>query len=155
MMPISKNTSFMFILLILAITCAKEKDEPANESDQETIDEVKTASKAATDWKKFNHTSEKLLAITATNLKSLSALHAKTLNVDEKDSLFLIYVQSNNEYLELKSRLAHENAAFEKDIIKYNPQSEIKYRAFKNKFFSDVLDLNANIEDTLDEIGAD
>lgn len=145
----------MFILLILAITCAKEKDEPTNERSDETIEEVKTASKAASEWKKFNNTSEKLLAITATNLKSLSALQAKTLNVDEKDSLFLIYAQSNNQYLELESRLARENAAFERDIINYNPQSEIKYRAFKNEFFSDVLDLNANIEDILDEIRAD
>jgi hypothetical protein len=148
MKSIAKNSSFILILFTLAITCVKDKNESGIESDYKTIEETQ----ALMIWKKFNSTSEKLLAITATNLKSLSALRGKTPNVDEKDSLSFIYVQSNNQYLELKARLAHENSAFEKDVVNYNPQNEIRYRTFRNEFLSDILDLNTNIEDLLEEI---
>lgn len=155
MKPIAKNSSLLLFLFVLAITCTKEEEQPSTKPDYETLEEMKAATRATIEWKKFNKTTETLFTITSTNLKSLSALHTKTLNGDEKDSVFLIYVQSNNQYLELKNRLARENAVFKKDIVNYNPQNEIKYRTFKNAFLSDVFDLNTNIEDVLDEIRAD
>ena len=152
MKPIVKNSSFLFILFILAITCAKEKEENATEPSQETYQEVKAANKATAAWKKFNKTAESLLAITATNLKSLSAVREKTLIVDEQQSLFLIYIQSKNQYNELKNRLKNKNIAFKKDIINYNPETETKYRSFTSQFLNDIIELNNNLEDLIEEI---
>jgi hypothetical protein len=152
MRPIAKNSSFILFLFMLAVTCAKDKEETTTESNPETYEEVKAANKAAAEWKKFNGTAEKLLAITATNLKSLSAIREKTLIVDEQQSLFLIYTQSKNEYNELKRRLANENIAFKKDIVNYNEQNDSKYRAFTNQFLRDIIDLNNNLEDLVEEI---
>lgn len=137
---------------MLALTCAKEKEETITEPNQETYEEVKAANKAAAEWKKFNKTAESLLAITATNLKSLAAIREKTLIVDEQQSLFLIYTQSKNQYNELKSSLANKNIAFKKDIINYSPETKTKYRAFTTQFLSDILDLNANLEDLVEEV---
>lgn len=152
MRPITKNSSFILILFMLALTCAKEKEETITEPNQETYEEVKAANKAAAEWKKFNKTAESLLAITATNLKSLAAIREKTLIVDEQQSLFLIYTQSKNQYNELKSSLANKNIAFKKDIINYSPETKTKYRAFTTQFLSDILDLNANLEDLVEEV---
>lgn len=152
MKPITKNSSFILILFMLAITCAKEKEENITEPNQETFQEVKAANKAAAEWKKFNSTAEKLLAITVTNLKSLSAIREKTLIVDEQQSLFLIYTESKNQYNELKSSLAIKNSAFKKDIVNYKPEAETEYRKFSNQFLNDILDLNTNLEDLVEEV---
>ncbi|UPT71146.1 MAG: hypothetical protein M0D53_01650 [Flavobacterium sp. JAD_PAG50586_2] len=152
MKPITKNSSFIFIFFMLAITCAKEKEESTPDTNQETYEEAKAANKAAAEWKKFNKTAESLLAITATNLKSLSAVREKTLIVDEQQSLFLIYTQSKNQYNELKSRLLNKNSTFKKDIINYKPETETKYRVFTTQFLREIVDLNNNLEDLVEEI---
>jgi transcriptional/translational regulatory protein YebC/TACO1 len=152
MKPITKNSSFIFIFFMLAITCAKEKEESTTDTNQETYEETKAANKAVSEWKKFNKTAESLLAITATNLKSLSAVREKTLIVDEQQSLFLIYTQSKNQYNELKSRLANKNSTFKKDIINYKPETETKYRVFTTQFLREIVDLNNNLEDLVEEI---
>jgi hypothetical protein len=137
---------------MLAATCTKDKEEIPAEPNQENFQETKAANKAAVEWRKFNHTAEKLLAITATNLKSLAAVREKTLIVDEQQSLFLVYTQSKNQYNELKNRLTGRNVLFKKDIINYNPETATEYRVFSNKFLSDILELNNNLEDLLEEI---
>jgi len=152
MRPITKNSSFILILFMLAVNCAKDKEESVTDIKQETYEEVKSANKAASEWKKFNSTAEKLLAITATNLKSLSALRDKTLIVDEQQSLLLIYTQSKNQYTELKNQLANENIDFKKDILDYDQETERKYKQFANQFLNNILDLNSNLEDMIDEV---
>lgn len=152
MKPIAKNSSWIFILFILMYTCAKEKEEGVTNDTTETFEVVKASNKAAAEWKKFNGTAEKLLAITATNLKSLAAVREKTLIVDEKQSLFLIHTQSKNQYNELKSRLAKENIAFKKDIVNYDRETQIKYTEFATQFLSEIIDLNNKLEDLIEEI---
>lgn len=153
MKPITKNTSFILILFMLAITCTKDKEEATDtQPNSETFEKIKSANKAAAEWKRFNKTAEKLLAITETNLKSLAVVREKTLIVDEQQSLFLIYTQSKNQYKELKSRLANKNSAFKKDIINYSPEIEPDYRSFTTQFLRDILDLNNNLEDLVEEI---
>lgn len=153
MKPIVKNSSFILILFALAFTCSKEKEEKnVNETNLETFEVVKAGSKAAANWKKFNSTAEKLMAITSSNLKSLAAIREKTLIVDEQQSLLLIYTENKNRYNELKINLADKNASFKKDIVNYDRESEAKYRQFADKFLSDILDLNNNLEDLIEEV---
>src|SRR6478609_961912 len=87
-----------------------------------------------------------------TNLKSLKTMREKTLIVDEQQSLFLIYTQSNNQYNELKKKLADANIAFRKDILEYDDATHVKYQAFKDQFLGDLLELNNNLEDLIEEV---
>jgi molecular chaperone GrpE (heat shock protein) len=84
----------------------------------------------------------------------LAALRKKTLDIDEQDSLLFLYRQGKNQYNELKSSLLKKNLSFKKDINNYNKQTEYKYRAFKNQFLTDILELNNNMEDIIEEIEA-
>ncbi|RKS03619.1 hypothetical protein [Flavobacterium sp. 102] len=159
MKSITKNSSLLLVLFMLAYTCAKEDstsdtEEIIIDKDEVTFEHKKTVATATAEWKKFNTTAEKLLAITVSNLKSLSVMREKTLIVDEQESLFLLYTQSKNQYNELKSRLTRENLSFKKDIHNYNNQTEYRYRVFKNQFLTDILELNNNMEDILEEIQA-
>jgi hypothetical protein len=160
MRQISKNSSLLLILFMLAYNCSKEESSKDSEEiiiidkEEVTIENKKATSKATVEWKKFNATSEKLLAITVSNLKTLAALRKKTLDIDEQDSLLFLYRQGKNQYNELKSSLLKKNLSFKKDINNYNKQTEYKYRAFKNQFLTDILELNNNMEDIIEEIEA-
>lgn len=159
MRQISKNSSLLLVLFMLAYTCSKEESNNDSEEiiidkEEVTIDTKKTTAKATAEWKKFNATSEKLLTITVSNLKLLAALRKKTLDIDEQDSLLFLYRQSKNQYIELKSRLLKKNLSFKKDINNFNKQTEFKYQAFKNQFLTDILELNNNMEDIIEEIEA-
>ena len=159
MWQISKNSSLLLVLFMLAFTCTKEQSSDNSEeviidNVEVTIENKKTTDKATAEWKKFNATSEKLLAITVSNLKSLAALRKKTMDIDEQDSLLFLYRQSKNQYNELKSSLLKKNLSFKKDINNYNKETEFKYRVFKNQFLADILELNNNMEDIIEEIEA-
>ena len=107
---------------------------------------------ALSEWKKFNATADKLLRITATNLKSLSVVAKKTPMTAEKESLLLVYHQSEKDYKALKARLALQNKMFQEDIDSNILKSEEDYGVFKDLFTNDILELNNNLEDILEEL---
>lgn len=155
MKPIVKNSSLIFVLFLLLYTCAKESEETNTETEEEnTINEKLDTKKALTEWQKFNDTAANLLAITNTNLKSLQVKTKNTQNKIEKEAFSDTYNQSKIEYIELKNRLAKANTDFKKELSKYNRQTEVKFRTFKNRFLHDILELNNNLEDIVDEISA-
>jgi hypothetical protein len=155
MKPIVKNSSLIFVLFLLLYTCAKESEEINTETEEENtpIEKLDTK-KALTEWQKFNNTAADLLAITNTNLKSLQAKTKNTENKTEKEAFSDTYSQSKSEYIELKNRLVKANTAFKKELSKYNRQTEVKFRTFKNRFLHDIIELNNNLEDIVDEISA-
>ncbi len=88
-----KNSSLLLALFMLTYTCSKEEsindsEEIIIDKEEVTIDNKKTTAKATADWKKFNATSEKLLAFTVSNLKSLSALRKKPWILMNKTACF-------------------------------------------------------------------
>ncbi|MDN3677818.1 hypothetical protein QWY90_10905 [Flavobacterium paronense] len=155
MKPITKNSSFILILFLLMLTCAKETEETNTNINEKIFKNEKVDAKTAmADWLKFNSTADNLLAITTTNLKSLQAKSEKALDKMEKEALTDSYKQTKNQFIELKNRLEKENIVFKKDLTTYNKQTEIKYHTFKNLFLHDILELNNNLEDILDEINS-
>jgi hypothetical protein len=152
MKPITKNSSFIFILFLLVITCAKETEENNSDTNEEIFKDEKVSAKTAmADLQKFNTTAYNLLAITKTNLKSLQTKSKKTESEEERVALLDTYIQSRNEYNELKDRLKTENEVFKRELTTFNRQTELKYRKFKNSFYHDILELNNNLEDLIDE----
>jgi hypothetical protein len=150
--PITKNSSFIFILFLLVITCAKETEENNSDINEEIFkDEELSAKTAMADLQKFNTTANNLLAITKTNLKSLQTKSKKTESEEERVAFLDTYIQSRNEYNELKDRLKTENEVFKRGLTTFNWQTELKYRKFKKSFYHDILELNNNLEDMIDE----
>lgn len=149
MRPITKNNAFFFVLFLMLYTCTKENEETNLNPELKT--EKLDTKKAAAEWRKFNATTAYLSAITVTHLKSLLNKINASDNIKKKDSLTEIYRQSENEFNGLQSHLEEANTAFQKDLVVYNRQKEIKYRAFKNLFFHDIMELNNNLEELLEE----
>lgn len=152
MKPIIKNSSLILVLFVFLYTCVSDKEEQPAAPEQEEQQTEKTNAVALSEWKKFNATADKLVRITATNLKSLSVAAKKTPIAAEKESLLLIYHQSEKDYKALKARLALQNKMFQEDIDSNTLKSEEDYRVFKNLFINDILELNNNLEDILEEL---
>ncbi|RZJ35637.1 MAG: hypothetical protein EOO51_04675 [Flavobacterium sp.] len=145
----------LFIVLLMMITCTKDKDETYDDESQNEIERTFELSEgelqafAVADWNKFRKQATALLNITETNLKTLNF---RTVNAGatKKASLESAYKSYSRKYESLKQTLERQSAIF-KDQSTNLDQSMIKKNAqFKEQYIQDLKQLNIKLEHTID-----
>ena len=153
----ANSAAGLLIVLLMLVTCAKDKDEETYEDEEQGYTEAmyslspeELQALAISDWKKFRKESATLMNITERNLKTLNL---KMVNASENNKIPLrnSYNLSYLEYTRLKDRYDRKNADF-KDDLKDLKESTIKKNVlFKERFKKDITALNARLERIIDK----
>ena len=151
----ANSIGFVFIFLLMLITCAKDKDETYDDESQNEIEQAFELSDgelqafAVADWNKFTKEASALLNTTENNLKTLNftTLNAST---TKKAGLENSYNSYYRKYESMKQTLEKQTAIFNDQSANLD-QSIIKKNAvFKEQFIQELKQMNIKLERIID-----
>jgi len=139
-------------IVLLGQTCAKDSDEQFDEEDhyvESMYGQKKEIVQA--DWKKFMPNAHQLIAISENNLKTIHVKLNGITDGDQKIKWNMACQKGEYEVNDLKRRLERRNLQFLTELKNYDGTSGKTNTDFETTFLREILELNTNLEKTIND----